>query len=293
MNPAHKLVVGSLIVLAALIGWIEFSNTTTTTNKSDIPTQSENLPNGQFLESGTFTIDVSTGNKLYFMPNSEKSIWKFSNEPEAISLLKINSAGQLGKNNCGTITGEAQIIYSNRVDSVPNSKDLQTSSIKLVSVKNITQPAYCTSIESLTETATEKGTGDYSNQEFGISFNYDKAVYKAPVAEKDDNGQIQLRMQDATSPTPMPEAPFVLISKVPGYQNYIDERVAELTKNQYVKIINRNKVDGNPAVKYSEDAMGEPIYVLIKHPLGFHLLISGNFPGPAFDQLIKSIQILK
>ncbi len=292
MNPAHKLVIGSLIVLAALIGWIEF-NPTTTTNKSDVPTQSETLPNGQFSEAGTFTIEASTGNKLYFMPNSEKSIWKFSNESEAIALLKINSAGQLGKNNCGTITGEAQIIYANRVDSIPNTKDLQTSSVKLVSVKNTIQPAYCTSIESIIETATEKGTGDYSNQEFGISFDYDKSVYKAPVAEKDDNGNIQLRMQDATSPTPMPEAPFVLISKVPGYQNYIDERVTELMKNQYVKIINRNKVDGNPAVKYSEDAMGVPVSVLIKHPLGFHLLITGNFPGPAFDKLIQSIQILK
>lgn len=293
MSPAHKLVIGSLIVLAALIGWIEFNKTTQTTNKSDVPTQSETLPNGQFSVSGTFTIDVSTGSKLYFMPNSEQSIWRFTNESEAISLLKINSAGQLGKNNCGTITGEAQIIYSNRVDSVPNSKDLQTSSIKLVSVKNITQQAYCTSIESIIEKPTEKGTGNYSNQEFGISFDYDKSSYKAPVAEKDDNGQIQLRMQDATSPTPFPEAPFVLISKVPGYQNYIDERITELEKDQYYHIINRDKVDGNPAVKYSYDAMGEPIYVLIKHPLGFHLLISGNFPGPAFDKLIKSIQILK
>ncbi len=173
------------------------------------------------------------------------------------------------------------IYWNNNKKFVINDTDVQNSKATL--------PPDKTTIEK----ATEIGTGDYSNQDFGISFDYDNNVYTAPKAERDGNGQIQLRMQDATSPTPMPEAPFVLIRKVPGYQNYIDEQVAVLEKNQYVKIINRNKVDGNDAVKYSEDGMGEPITVIIKHPLGFHLHITANFPGTAFDKLIKSIQILK
>jgi hypothetical protein len=139
----------------------------------------------------------------------------------------------------------------------------------------------------------------YSNQEFGLSFIYNREVYQAPIllSTKEaqlpaEYGKTYLSLNDNLIPDVETAKGHVSIYKMVGKsESFIDQEVKRLASTD-CKVISKNNIDGQKAFWYECPGMGDTQTVLIWHPKGYILMLDIAFPYIYSDELVKSIKLL-
>lgn len=143
----------------------------------------------------------------------------------------------------------------------------------------------------------------YNNPSIGIEFVYNSQVYSKPNVlseqdakaqgyNKDLKGNVLIFPDISLGENPGTAVGSITVYKVPGYQNYIDDEKQRILDEGFCKILSEDRIAGAPALKYTCSELGDGITVIIKTS-SHHIHIQGLFPGQPFEDVLKSIKLLK